>query len=56
MDKKRPVDLIRDRGGSADIGTSEDGAIMEMENIAGRLLIIKERSVYELIMADDIDL
>lgn len=55
MDNKRPVDLIRDRGGSADIGTSEDGAIMEMENIAGRLLIIKERSVYELIMADDID-
>jgi hypothetical protein len=55
MDKKRPVDLIRDRGGSADIGNSEDGAIIEMENIAGRLLIIKERSVYELILADDID-
>ena len=55
MDKKKPVDLIRDGGGSIDIGTPEDGAIMEMENIAGRLLVIKERSVYELIMADDID-
>jgi len=55
MDKKRPIDLMRDRGGGADIGTSEDGAIMEMLPIAGRMLVIKERSVYEMRMADDID-
>lgn len=55
MEKKRPIDLIRDRGGSADIGTLEDGAIMEMLPIAGRMLVIKERSVYEMRMADDID-
>ena len=55
MDKKRPIDLMRDRGGQAGIGTIEDGAIIEMLNLGERLLIIKERSVYELIMADDID-
>lgn len=55
MDKKRQTDLMRDRGGSAVIGTLEDGAIMEMLPIAGRMLVIKERSVYEILMADDID-
>ena len=55
MDKKRPIDKMRDRGGHTDIGTPEDGAIEEMLNVGGRLLIIKERSVYELRMADDID-
>jgi hypothetical protein len=47
--------MNRDKGGQADIGTQEDGAIMQMENIGGRLLIIKEKSVYELRTADDID-
>ena len=55
MDKKLPIDLIRERGGSASIGTSEDGAIMEMIPLEGRMLIIKERSVYEMRLADDID-
>ena len=55
MDNKRPIDSMRNRGGHAEIGTSEDGAIMSMENIGGRLIIIKERSVYEVLMADDID-
>jgi len=26
-----------------------------MKNIAGRLLVIKERSIYEIVMADNID-
>jgi len=55
MDKKRQIDIIRERGGSANIGTIEDGAIIEMLSISGRMLIIKERSVYEMRMADDID-
>lgn len=55
MDEKRPIDLIRNRSGHADIGTLEDGAIMETVNIGGRLLIIKERSVYEFRLADNID-
>lgn len=55
MIEKRPIDRIRESGGHADIGTSEDGAIMEMYNVGGRLLIIKERSIYEMIFADAID-
>ena len=55
MDNKRPIDVKRERGGSADIGSAEDGAIVEMYSIRTRLLIIKERAVYELRLADDID-
>ena len=55
MDKKRPVDKIRESGGSVDIGTEADGAITDMFNLNGRLIIIKEKSIYELIQADEID-
>lgn len=55
MNQKQPIDRIRESGGHADIGSEEDGAIIEMKNIGGRLLIIKERSIYEMVMADDID-
>ncbi len=55
MDKKRPIDKKRESGGYTDIGTLEDGAIVEMKEIAGRFLIIKERSIYEMIFADKID-
>lgn len=55
MEEKRQIDSMRDRGGSVDIGTAEDGAIMEMLPIGKRMLVIKERSVYEMRLADDID-
>ena len=55
MNQKQHIDRIRESGGHADIGSEEDGAIIEMKNIGGRLLIIKERSIYEMVMADDID-
>lgn len=55
MDEKRPIDKKRESGGYADIGTLEDGAIIEMTEIASRLLVIKERSIYEMIFADKID-
>ena len=55
MEEKRPIDRKRESGGQADIGTEEDGAIVEMKNIGGRLLIIKERSIYEMVMADTVD-
>jgi len=55
MKEKRPIDKVRDSGGHANIGTEEDGAIVKIKNIGGRLLIIKERSIYEMIMADTID-
>jgi hypothetical protein len=52
MSEKRPIDRKRESGGHADIGSEEDGAIIEMQNIGGRLLVIKERSIYEMVMAD----
>lgn len=56
MNKKSPIDRIRDSGGSMEIGTIEDGAILDMININDkRLIIIKERSIYEYLRADDID-
>lgn len=55
MSDKRPIDQIRESGGYADIGTVADGAIVEMQNVGGRLLIIKERSIYEMVFADTID-
>ena len=55
MEEKRLIDKIRESSGHTDIGSKEDGAIMKMKNIGGRRLIIKERSIYEMIMADDID-
>lgn len=55
MKEKRLIDKIRESGGCADIGTEEDGAIVGMKNIGDRLLIIKERSIYEMILADKID-
>jgi len=51
----RTIDKMRDGGGTFDIGTLEDGAIKQMINIGERLFIIKEKSVYELVMADEID-
>lgn len=55
MSDKRPVDIKRERSGSVNIGTEDDGAILEMYNLGGRMLVIKEKSIYELRFADDID-
>jgi hypothetical protein len=55
MDLKRSIDRKRESGGSIDIGTLKDGAIIEMKEIDGRLLVIKEDSIYEMIFADNID-
>jgi hypothetical protein len=52
---KRPVDIKRERRGQAEIGSEEDGAILEMYNLDGRIIVIREHSLYEFFMADDID-
>lgn len=49
------VNVIRNSGGSADIGTAEDGAIMEMFDVGERHLILKKKSIYEFILADQVD-
>lgn len=55
MKEKRPIDIKRQRGGGAEIGTKEDGAITDMFKLGNKLIIIKEKSVYEFNLADDID-
>ena len=47
--EKRFVDKIRESVGHADIGTAEDGAIVEMKNYNGRLIILKENAIYEMV-------
>lgn len=55
MKDNRPIDKKRSSAGNADIGTKEDGAIEKMIKIGERLIVIKERSIYEFMMADDVD-
>jgi len=53
--KKSNTDQKRDSAGKIDIGTIEDGAIVEMIALEERTLVIKEKSIYEFILADQID-
>ena len=55
MQEKKLVDKIRESSGQTEIGTDEDGAILEMKNYNGKVIIIKEKAIYELVFADDID-
>jgi hypothetical protein len=45
----------RARSGHFEIGDETDGGIKEMRNLNGRLLVIKERAIYEVVFADTID-
>jgi len=49
------IEKRRNRGGVADIGTKEDGSIVETINIYERLITVKEKSIYELVLADTLD-
>jgi hypothetical protein len=55
MGDEEQIDKKRSSSGRTNIGTEEDGVIMGMPNIKGRHLIFKERSIYELITADQVD-
>lgn len=55
MKDNRPIDRKRSSAGNAEIGTKEDGAIEQMIKIGERLIVLKERSIYEFMMADDVD-
>jgi len=55
MEEKRPIDRKRESGGMADIGTAEEGKIVDMINIKERLIIVKQRAIYESFTADSID-
>lgn len=50
-----PIVRKRSRGGMLDVGDDSDGAIQTLMNIGTRTFAIKDKSIYELIMADDLD-
>ncbi len=45
----------RTRSGHFEIGDDTDGAIQEMRNLNGRLIVVKERAIYEVTFADTLD-
>lgn len=55
MKDDKPIDTKRNSSGQARIGTLEDGAIEEMITIGDKIIVIKERSIYEFMMADAVD-
>ncbi len=55
MENKRPIDVLRESSGSAEIGTNEEGKIIEMFELKDRLIIIKEKAIYEFMLADSVD-
>ena len=53
---KRPIDVLRDSGKSMQVGgDGDDSAIPEMIPIGDTLYMIKERSIYAVQLADQID-
>lgn len=55
-DKPRPIDKLRDGAGSIEVRTpGDDSEILEIISIGERLLIVKEKCVYEVKLADQID-
>jgi hypothetical protein len=55
MKGQRPIDRHRTAAGSAVVGTPDEGAITSMVEIDGALYIIKQRAIYALQSADQID-
>ncbi|MCR5860966.1 hypothetical protein LRS05_01865 [Flavobacterium sp. J372] len=55
MEEKTPIDRVRESSGYSDVGTNKDGTIINTMKIANRLLVIKERSIYEMVFADEVD-
>lgn len=55
MKGQRPIDRHRAAGGSLLVGTPNEGAITSMAEIDGALYVIKQRAIYALQAADQID-
>lgn len=54
MTKKRPIDILRDSAGSVSIGSADD-PIVDFLLTGGSLHVIKEKSIHQIKMADEID-
>ena len=56
IDKGRPIDKLRNRGGSFELSTpGDDSEISEMITTADRLLVVKGNGIYEFKLADQVD-
>ncbi len=55
MSQKRPIDRRRESGVMMEVGSSEEGAIKEMVPIGKVMYIVKERAIYAIRLADQID-
>ena len=55
MTKKKEIDRLRESAGRIKVGDGSDGAITGMMTISNRLYIIKEKAIYVIAMADEID-
>lgn len=55
MKGQRPIDRHRTAGGAVLMGTPDEGAVTSMVEIDGALFVIKERAIYALQTADQID-
>src|ERR1700690_3177603 len=51
----RLVDQLRDSAASMDIGAPEEGVIKEMFGLQGRMILVLERAIYAVQLADAID-
>lgn len=54
-DDRRPIDRIRESALSMQIGTPEDGSCSVMIDMDSALYIVKERAIYAIQMADQVD-
>ena len=52
---KRPIDVRRDGAFSMTIGTPEEGEITAMISLESSMYVVKQRAIYKIISADDID-
>lgn len=55
MKELRPIDIKRNAGGGVEIGTKEDGKVLQLTTFKDRLIVVMEKAIYELMRADDID-
>lgn len=53
--EKRKIDRIRDSAGMFTVGDESDGAVKSLATIGGRLYAIKDKAIYTVALADDID-
>jgi len=55
MRGSRPIDRVRDSAGMLTVGNEADGALTGMIALSDVAFMVKERAIYKLLMADEID-